>query len=78
MNSRLQFLDYARGIAVLLVAYGHLVSVATRAPKIPSVFPSNADLPILDASSHSLWMLERLFYKYIGAQTAIVGVLLFL
>ena len=35
MKSRYQYLDFIRGIAVLLVMYGHLISVGTGALEIP-------------------------------------------
>ena len=56
MNHRFLALDIARVMAVLLVAYGHFVSVGGGATTIPGVVLETTKLPIFDHSLWRVWM----------------------
>ncbi|MCI8512968.1 MAG: acyltransferase [Lachnospiraceae bacterium] len=79
MKSRYQYLDFIRGIAVLLVMYGHLISVGTGALEIPETINqiNNVYLPILPSDSHNLWKFDVLLIQGAATESAVTGVFLF-
>lgn len=78
-KKRLRYLDFVRGVAVLLVMYGHLVDVCTYAPTVPDVINeiNNINLPIIPPDTHGLWHLSTFLLYSGGVQTAVMGVFLF-
>lgn len=77
MNNRNIALDLAKILAMLLVAYGHLVSVATFAVDIPGVFPKQLSSPITPMTLQSFWKIESFFSNLFGIQFGVVGVIVF-
>ena len=73
------WIDLLRCIAVILVYYGHMVTVATYSPSIPEAIAdgNSALLPLIPAETHFLDALEMFFISRLHAQTAVVGVCLF-
>lgn len=77
MSKRIQFMDILRNIAVLLVMWGHFISVGTFATDIPGIISKTSTLPILSQQKHNLWKVESWLIEIFHTQTAIIGVLLF-
>lgn len=76
-NERKTYLDLAKIIALIMVAWGHLVGVSTYALEIPGVIGKTMEEPLLPASEHNLWNLEAFFYNIFGIQFSVVGVVIF-
>lgn len=78
-KKRLKYLDFIRGIAVLLVIYGHLIDVGTWATTIPDVIneANNINLPLIPSDTQNLWKFGLFLLNSASVQTAIVGVFFF-
>ena len=78
-SDRLRYLDFLRGIAVMLVMAGHFIDVATWATEIPGVIhPSNIGmLPITPTDTQNYWRTSVFLVESGGVQNAIVGVVFF-
>lgn len=79
MQKRYKYLDFVRGVAVLLVLYGHLVCVGTWALEIPETINeiNNVNLPIIPSEYQGLWKFDSFLISSAATQSAIVGVFLF-
>ena len=75
-QNRLYGLDLAKIIAMLLVAWGHFVSVGTLSKGVPLVINSMVTTPLMPMESHSLWKLEA-FINKLGVQFGVIGVVIF-
>ena len=78
MKKRLAYLDLLRVISVVLVMWGHFVSVGGGATEIPGVINhENVALPLIDASQWRAYVFEIFLIEKFSTQTAILGVCLF-
>lgn len=77
MNHRFLAIDIVRILAVLLVVYGHFVSVGGGATTIPGVVTESTKLPIFDYTLWSVWSFEVFLIEKFSTQTAILGVTIF-
>ncbi|MHC2147790.1 acyltransferase family protein [Pseudomonas sp. 210_17 TE3656] len=77
MKNRFAYLDVLRIIAVVLVMYGHYVSVGGGATVIPGIINADFPLPLIDSTSWSMWKFEIFLIEAFSTQTAILGVTLF-
>jgi peptidoglycan/LPS O-acetylase OafA/YrhL len=75
--NRIPHIDLVRLLSVLLVMFGHLISVAGGAKDIPGVIGPLTPLPLIDATQWNLWRAEVFLIQQFGTQTAILGVTLF-
>lgn len=78
-SERLRYLDFLRGIAVILVMAGHFIDVATWGTEIPGVIhPNNIGmLPITPTDTQNYWRASVFLVDSGGVQNAIVGVVFF-
>lgn len=79
VSERLRYLDFLRGIAVILVMAGHFIDVATWGTEIPGVIhPNNIGmLPITPTDTQQYWRTSVFLVDSGGVQNAIVGVVFF-
>ena len=65
-SDRLRYLDFLRGIAVILVMARHFIDVATWGTEIPGVIhPSNIGmLPITPTDTQNYWRTSTALLKY--------------
>jgi len=77
MQNRFAYLDVLRLIAVVLVMFGHFVSVGGGATVIPGIISIEYPLPLIDSSSWGMWKFEVFMIETFSTQTAILGVTLF-
>lgn len=78
-SDRLRYLDFLRGIAVILVMARHFIDVATWGTEIPGVIhPNNIGmLPITPTDTQQYWRTSVFLVDSGGVQNAIVGVVFF-
>ena len=76
---KLHYLDWIRATAVLAVAYGHFVSVATYAPSLPSVISekNESNLPWIPVGTHVMDKFDLWLGQRFQTSTAAIGVVLF-
>lgn len=77
MKNRLAYLDVLRLLAVVLVMFGHYISVGGGATEIPGIIDPDFLLPLYDATKWQLWKFEIFMIEQFSTQTAILGVSLF-
>ena len=76
-QNRLYELDVAKIIAMLMVAWGHFVSVGTISNGIPLVINPTITTPIIPISSHNLWKVEHFLINNFSVQFGVIGVIVF-
>lgn len=76
-QNRLYDLDLAKIIAMLMVAWGHFISVGTISNGIPLVINPTVTKPIIPISSHSLWKIEQFLINNFSVQFGVIGVIVF-
>lgn len=75
---RLAYLDLLRVVSVILVMWGHFVSVGGAAQMIPGVInPDLTALPLIDSTQWRAYLLEVFLIEKFSTQSAILGVSLF-
>lgn len=76
---KLHYLDWIRTTAVLAVAYGHFVSVATYATSLPSVISekNELNLPWIPVGTHVMDKFDLWLGQRFQTSTAAIGVVLF-
>jgi len=75
---REEHLDILRVTAVILVMFGHFVSVGSFAKIIPLIINEKQTLlPLIDNTNWNLWKVEIFIINYFSTQTAILGVSIF-
>lgn len=78
MISRLAYLDLLRIVSVVLVMWGHFVSVGGGAQVIPGIInPDFTPLPLIDQTQWRAYLPEVFLIETFGTQSAILGVSLF-
>lgn len=77
MNIRKRQLDLLRLISIMLVMFGHYVSVGGGATNIPGIIGSDTILPLIDNSKWGLWKFEIFLIEQFSTQTGILGVSIF-
>ena len=76
---RLAYLDVIRVLSVVLVMWGHFISVGGNANSLPLIINEkyNQKLPIYEGSKWDAGLFEVFLINYFNTQTAVVGVSLF-
>lgn len=78
MSRRLAYLDLLRIVSVVLVMWGHFVSVGGGAQVIPGVInPDLVALPLIDSTQWRAYVFEVFLIETFSTQSAILGVSLF-
>jgi peptidoglycan/LPS O-acetylase OafA/YrhL len=76
--SRLAYLDLLRIVSVVLVMWGHFVSVGGGALVIPGIINTDVmALPLIDQTQWRAYFIEIFFIETFSTQTAVLGVSLF-
>lgn len=76
--NRLAYLDLLRIVSVVLVMWGHFVSVGGGAQVIPGVInPDLVALPLIDSTQWRAYVFEVFLIETFSTQSAILGVSLF-
>lgn len=76
---RLAYLDVIRVLSVLLVMWGHFISVGGNATSLPLIINEkyNQSLPIYEGMKWGAGRFEIFLINYFNTQTAVLGVSLF-
>ena len=77
MQHRINYLDVLILLAVVLVMFGHFISVGSVATDIPGVINPDFSLHLYDAAKWKLWWVEIIMIEQFSTQTAVLGVSLF-
>lgn len=63
--------------AMLLVTYGHFISVGTYSVEIPGVISGIMNEPLMPGTTQMLWKIESWAYRVLHIEFSVVGVVLF-
>lgn len=77
MKHRFAYLDVLRLLAVMLVMFGHYVSVAGGATEIPGIINIDTALPLIDQTKWQMWKFEIFLVETFSTQSSILAVTLF-